>query len=144
MKQMYSRVKLESTDYSELDNCKILTDPDYDVLKKIYYQYCSFKKFNSVMPFFLEQYQSPNRDIIGYYDSDRLVAYSLILKYPSVNSVLGEQFAWDYTNAKLRLGIKSLENECALYKRLGYDYFYLGEHSEYKSKLKGYELVKGI
>ena len=32
------------------------------------------------------------------------------------------------------------KNECALYKRLGYEYYYLGEDSPYKSKLDGYEI----
>ena len=33
------------------------------------------------------------------------------------------------------------KNEIARYKRLGYDYLYLGGYCEYKTKLQGYELV---
>lgn len=141
MTHIYGRIDLNLTDYKVLDNSKILVNPDYDQLEHIYYEYCKYKKFKSIMPFFIENYQSLNRDIIGYYDETQLVAYSLILKYPSKQSVISDQFAWNYHNPKLRLGFKSLENECRIYKDLGYRYLYLGEHSDYKSKLTGYELV---
>ena len=39
------------------------------------------------------------------------------------------------------LGLGHIANsEIALYKRLGFDYFYLGESSDYKAKLDGYEI----
>ena len=44
------------------------------------------------------------------------------------------------TYKKLGLGHVANKNEIALYKRLGYDYYYLGESSDYKSKLQGYEI----
>lgn len=141
MNIIHSRIDLSKTNYQFLKSWKFLETPDYDLLAKIYYEYCEYKKFDSVLPFFLEYYKDTNRDIIGYYDEDNLVAFSLILKYPSVNSVMSEQFAWNYENPKLFLGIKSLENECAIYKNLGYRYLYLGEHQEYKSKFSGYEIL---
>ena len=93
------------------------------------------------MPFFKEQYQQINSEIIGYYSKDILVAYSLILKYPSQKSVMAEQFAWDYKEPSLRLGINSLYHECEFYKTQGYEFMYLGEHSDYKSEVEGYELL---
>lgn len=93
------------------------------------------------MPLFREQFQMLNNDTIGYYDEDRLVAFSLILQYPESKSVVAERFVWDYANPKLRLGVKSLENECALYKQLGYDYLYLGEYMEYKADMQGFEIL---
>ena len=51
------------------------------------------------------------------------------------------QFAWDYKNPKLHLGIKSLRNECAIYKARGFVNYYLGFHSEYKAQIKGYEVL---
>ena len=51
------------------------------------------------------------------------------------------QFAWDYANPKLRLGIESLKNECAVYKARGFNYLYLGLADEYKSQLDGFELL---
>ena len=43
-------------------------------------------------------------------------------------------------NKKLGLGHIANKSEIALYKRLGFDYFYLGESSDYKAKLDGYEI----
>jgi hypothetical protein len=64
------------------------------------------------MPFFAEHCFGENKEIIGYFDQDKLVAFSLILKYPSQKSIAAEQFAWDYQNLSLRLGIQSLQHEC--------------------------------
>lgn len=141
MEHIFGRIILEKTNYTTLSSAKMLVDPNYEELEHIYLQYCKYKKFKSFLPFFVESYQTNNRDIIGYYDRDTLVAYSLLLKYPSRNSVMAEQFAWNYKNPKLRLGIKSLEHECETYRRLGYKYLYLGEHQDYKSSFLGYELV---
>jgi hypothetical protein len=139
----YGRINLEFTNYTLFNSFKVLENPNYDELREIYRLYCEYKKFANVVPFFIEHYQAPHRDIIGYYDDGKLIAYSLLFKYPSENSVLADQFAWNYESPKLRLGIKSLENECQYYKTLGYKYLYLGEHSEYKTFFKGYELVSG-
>ena len=57
------------------------------------------------------------------------------------------QFAWDYKNPKLRLGVLSLENECDWAQTNGYKYLYLGRDdifnnpNNYKSKFKGYEIL---
>lgn len=141
MNNLIARINLSKIEYKILECAKIIEKPDYEKLKKIYYQYCEYKKFKIPLPFFLENYFFSSRDIIGYYDDDELIAYTLILKYPSENSVVSEQFAWNYENPKLQLGIKSLEHECGLYKSLGYDYLYVGSHQEYKSKFQGYELL---
>jgi hypothetical protein len=138
---IFSRIRLEFTDYQLLDTAQVIDKPDYDQLELIYKNYCRYKKFDSVMPFFKEQYQQSNSEIIGYYQEGTLVAYSLILKYPSQHSVMSEQFAWDYQEPQLRLGIRSIEHECQFYKQQGYKFVYLGEHSEYKSTFTGYELL---
>ena len=138
---IFSRIRLELTHYQLLDGASIITAPDYDQLETIYNSYCKYKEFESVMPFFKEQYQQSNAEVMGYYKEGHLIAYSLILKYPSRGSVMSEQFAWDYNEPNLRLGYRSLEHECEFYKRQGYQYLYLGEHSKYKSKIDGYELL---
>ena len=51
------------------------------------------------------------------------------------------QFAWDYAKPELKLGHLSLRSECAYYKDLGYEYYYLGEAHKYKSELKGFEIL---
>jgi hypothetical protein len=69
-----------------------------------------------------------------------LVAFSLIRVYDK-DSVEALQFAWDYAEPKLRLGVESLKNECALYKARGFSYLYLGFADDYKSQLDGFEIL---
>lgn len=138
---LFSRINLSKTDYNMIQNARVIHKPNYDILKIIYEKYCDYKKFVDPIPFSIDDHVGDNIDIIGYYDNRELVAYSLILKYLDKNSVFSDQFAWNYYNPKLRLGIKSLEHECAFYKNLGYEYLYLGEHCNYKSKFQGYEIL---
>jgi len=138
---IYARIDLEKTNYSSnILNWQYLKNPDIDQLNLIYRKYCTHKKFKSVMPIFDLEYTDSSNDIIGYFDSDTLVAFSIIRKY-DVNNIEAIQFAWTYHNPKLRLGIKSLEHECALYKKLGYKFLYLGEANEYISKIIGFEIL---
>lgn len=137
----YCRINLSKTNYDEINEWKFITNPNFKKLNDLYTKYCQYKKFESVMPIFKEQFEMPNVDTIGYYDQDHLVAFSLILKYPHSNSVIAERFVWDYEKPKLRLGIKSLEHECALYKKFGYEYLYLGEYVEYKGDIDGCEIL---
>lgn len=137
---MYCRINLKDSNYTELDNCHKLTPDDYSDIVRVYEAYCKYKKFDGVRPILPEDLKQPYIDAIGYYDQNNLVAFSFIMKYPSCNSVIADQFAWDYVNPKLKLGFKSLRSECARYKRLGYDYFYLGDYYGYKAELTGFEL----
>ena len=89
------------------------------------------------MPIFNSEYTDLKNDLIGYYDKEKLIAFSLIRIHDREN-IESIQFAWNYENPKLRLGIKSLKHECALYKKMGYKYYYLGQATEYK-KIDGYE-----
>ena len=137
---LYARIKLSETDYTELPNYKIITDPDQDELEELFNSYCVYKKFSSVEPVFPEEYHELRNDVIGYYNEDTLVAFSLMRRYNNKN-VEAVQFAWDYKNPKLKLGIASLRSECALYKRLGFEYLYLGEANEYKKQINGFEIL---
>lgn len=94
------------------------------------------------MPIFDSEYTDPHVDIIGYFDNQNLVAFSLLKKYDCDN-VEAVQFAWTYHQPKLRLGITSLEHECALYKQLGFKFLYLGGADEYKTQIDGFEILKG-
>lgn len=91
------------------------------------------------MPIFIEDIQGS--EILGYFDNGKLVAWSMMLLYPSQLSVTADQFAWNYENPKIRLGIASLENECAYYKELGYHYLYLHGTDSYKKDFDGFEVV---
>lgn len=93
------------------------------------------------MPLFENDYYDPYMDILGYHDpSGALAAFSLVRRQDK-RSVEAIQFAWNYQEPRLRLGIKSLENECARYKRLGYHYLYLGFADEYKQQFAGFETL---
>ncbi len=102
-------------------------------MNSIYRDYCKYKHFASVMPIFDSRYTDPMTDVIGYYDQDRLVAFSLIRRYDDHNA-LCDQFAWNYNNPKLRLGIETMKTECAIYKARGFQYLYLEQAHLYKSK----------
>jgi len=137
---LYARVVLANTNYAEMNNYRFIASPNIQQLNQIYSQYCRYKKFRSVMPIFDSEYTDPSSDIIGYYNNDKLVAFSLIKRYSSIEAEC-VQFAWDYADPELRLGIASLKNECAVYKRFGFQYHYLGGADEYKKSIDGFELL---
>ena len=138
---IFARINLKNTNYSILENnWQIIVDPDIKALNTIYNTYCQYKRFKSYMPIFESEYLDSKSEIIGYYDNNILVAFSLIKKHDKDN-VEAVQFAWTYNRPKLRLGITSLKHECAYYKQQGYQFFYLGEANEYKSKIDGYEIL---
>lgn len=137
---IYARVDLSQTHYTEVDNYKFICNPDIDWLNDIYRKYCLYKNFHSVMPIFNSEYTDNQNDVIGYYDNERLIAFSLLRRFDKSN-VEALQFAWDYQNPNLRLGISSLKNECAVYKKLGFRYLYLGHADEYKKKIQGFEIL---
>jgi hypothetical protein len=95
------------------------------------------------MPIFDSEFFDQKNDVIGYYDGDVLVAFSLLRRYDNEN-VEAIQFAWDYKTPKLRLGIDSLKSECAVYKELGFKYLYLGGADEYKKKIDGFEILGSL
>lgn len=138
----YSRIDLSKTNYTELSSYNYVPrDPSlFPVLVDIYQKYCEHKNFESVMPLFERQLFDQSAEIVGYLNNDNLVAFSLLRIYDSEN-IEAVQFAWDYADPKLRLGIESLKNECALYKARGFKYLYLGPADEYKAELQGFEII---
>lgn len=136
----YARIDLSQTNYVQIDNWEYITNPDIKELNRIYSEYCRHKQFKSVMPIFDSQYLDSNTDILGYYYNQILIAFSLIRKYDQQNAECA-QFAWDYKNPELRLGIATMKHECALYKSLGFRYLYLGGADEYKTEIDGFELL---
>ena len=135
----YCRINLSKTNYSPLENILIFINPPMEKLKNIFKDYCANKNFEGVMPLFDSQFTDPSNDVWGYLDNkNNIVAFSLVRRYDNDN-VESLQFAWDYADPKLRLGIRSIEHECAIYKKLGYKYLYLGITEEYKKSFAGYE-----
>lgn len=137
---LYARIDLSKTNYAELENYQIINNPNIEQLDKLYTEYCKYKKFCSVMPIFASEYTDPNSNVIGYYNNNKLVAFSLIKRYSDTEAEC-VQFAWNYANPELRLGISSLKNECAVYKRLGFKHLYLGSADEYKKDIDGFEIL---
>jgi hypothetical protein len=140
MNYQFARIDLSKTNYEPTVKWTKLVYPDIDQLNSIYRDYCLHKRFASVMPIFDSRYTDPMTDVIGYYDENRLAAFSLIRRYDHKNA-LCDQFAWDYQNPRLRLGIETLKTECAIYKAQGFEYLYLEQAHLYKQSMDGFELL---
>ena len=95
------------------------------------------------MPLFPSEFVDANNDVLGYYDHNELVAFSLMKRFDHSN-VEAIQFAWTYHKPQSRLGIESLKNECAIYKNRGFKYLYLGGADEYKKQIDGFEILGPI
>jgi hypothetical protein len=140
MTYQFARINLEKNTDQVAVNWAYLKNPNIVELNDIYRTYCIYKHFASVMPLFDSQYTDPDTDVIGYYDNDLLVAFSIIKRYDNKNALCA-QFAWNYRNPKLRLGIQSLRTECAIYRERGFKYLYLDQAHLYKQGITGFELL---
>ncbi len=143
MSYQFARIDLSKTNYTPSVTWEYITSREPDVLAKlddIYRTYTIYKHFASVMPMFHSRYHDPMAEIIGYYDQDRLVAFSLIRKFDEHNA-LCDQFAWTYHKPKLRLGIETMKTECAIYRDRGFRYLYLEQAHLYKSDMDGFEIL---
>jgi len=143
----FCRIDLSKTNYHIMRGAyhvsTVQRDDYMDRLKEIYRKYCVHKQFESVVPLFEGMIFDKYTDVICYYPDDKLSAFSLIKRYDRENAE-ALQFAWDYNNPELRLGVESLKHECAYYKQQGYKYLYLGLADEYKSQIDGYEILGPI
>jgi hypothetical protein len=142
----FARIDLSRTTYQPLVRWQYIQDRDTATLAQldsIYRAYCVHKQFDSVMPMFHSRYLDPMADIIGYYDQDQLVAWSLIRRFDSHNA-LCDQFAWTYHQPRQRLGIQTLKTECAIYRERGFQYLYLEQAHLYKSEIDGFEILGPI
>ena len=140
MTYQFARIDLSKTNYEPTVEWEYLRDPDVAKLNAIYRDYCKYKHFASVMPIFDSRYTDPATDVIGYYDGDKLAAFSLIRRYDKENA-LCDQFAWNYNNPRLRLGIETMKTECAIYRARGFKYLYLEQAHLYKSEIQGFEIL---
>lgn len=139
----YARINLSETSYKLHNNYEILGKQHTEEIQSIYHKYCKYKQFKSVLPLFDSEITDVQNDVIGYFHQGRLVAFNLSRRYDSEN-VESIQFAWDYEDPALRLGIRSLEHECAYYKSLGFKYLYIGAADQYKSEIDGFEILPGL
>ena len=140
MTYQFARIDLNKNTDQETVSWAYLKNPNINELNNIYKTYCIYKHFASVMPLFDSQFTDPDTDVLGYYDNDLLAAFSLIKRYDDKNALCA-QFAWNYRNPKLRLGIESLKTECAIYRERGFEYLYLDQAHLYKQGIQGFELL---
>ena len=141
---MICRIDLTKIKYKQIDFV-LLGLQDFPKCEEIYKQYIEHNDIENPHPVFEEEWNTEakyNVDVIGYYDNDDLVAWSLTYKFPSKQTVIADQFAWNYSNPKLKLGYKSIRSECAYYKSQGFKYFILGDPDKYKEELQGYGLIE--
>lgn len=136
---MTTRVDLRKTNY-KIINHKILSSEHFLECEQIYKKYIKYKKFDEIYPIFREDWD--HGTTIGYYDNEKLVAWSSYYTYPSKKTVHADQFAWNYDNPNLKLGYKSLRSECAYFKSKGFHYLILGDIYSYKQELKGFETIQ--
>ena len=130
---LYTRINLEKTDYEVNVAMATILQPNIDELRLIYYDYCKHKEFASVTPLH-------DVEVIGYYEQGNLVAFSLMRLYDQ-SHVENIQFAWNYSDPQTRLGIKSLEAECAYFKERGFKFLELGLDAPYKREFNGFEVM---
>jgi len=140
MSWQFGRIDLDQCEYKSIASWDYLTTPPVDTLLKIYQEYCRHKHFRSVMPMIPGRFFVPGTEIIGYHDNDRLVAWSMYRIWDDKN-VLSDHFAWDYKNPGLRLGVRSLENECAIYRDRGYRWMYFESVEPYMLDIQGFEIL---
>jgi hypothetical protein len=142
MSYQFARINLAQTNYKETVSWAYLSKNDKMIsqCQEIYRTYCIYKHFASVMPLFESRLQDPMTDVIGYWDRDRMVAFSLMRRFDNHNA-LCDQFAWTYHDPRLRLGIETMKTECAIYKARGFDYLYLEQAHLYKSEIEGFEIL---
>jgi hypothetical protein len=92
------------------------------------------------MPMVAGRYRESNTEIIGYRDQGHLVAWSMYRVWDREN-ILSDHFAWDYRNPRLRLGIESIKNECAIYRDRGYRWMYFESVEPYMLDIEGFEIM---
>lgn len=144
MSWQFGRINLEQTHYVNDLDCKRLDPAPVNDLQRIYREYCLHRRFQSVMPMIAGRFTAPNTEIFGYHDNrDRLVAWSMYRIWDEHN-ILSDYFAWDYRNPRLRLGIRSLQNECAIYRNRGYRWMYFESVQPYMLDIEGFQILGAL
>jgi hypothetical protein len=140
MSWQFGRINLCKTDYTACGDWIMLKTPPVDELLRIYRDYCRHKHFLSVIPMVPERFTEAGTDVIGYQHQGKLVAWSMLRRW-GTHSVLSDHFAWDYRDPALRLGIHSLETECAIYRDRGFQWMYFESVEPYMLDITGFEIL---
>lgn len=140
MSWQFGRIDLWATQYTSDLAWQLLDPVPVNDVQRVYREYCAHKHFLSVMPMIAGRLTALDTEIIGYHDQNQLVAWSMYRIWDAEN-VLSDHFAWDYRNPRLRLGIRSIENECAIYRDRGYRWMYFETVEPYMLDLQGFEIL---
>ena len=140
MSWQFGRVNLAQTTYTADTDWIMLTDPPVSELLRIYRDYCRHKHFLSVIPMAPERFTESGTDVIGYRHQGHLVAWSMLRRW-GTHSVLSDHFAWNYRDPALRLGIHSIETECAIYRDQGFQWMYFESVEPYMLDIEGFEIL---
>lgn len=140
MSWQFGCIDLEKTQYVDDLDWQYLDPPPVDELQRVYRDYCRHKHFQSVMPMVAGRFTCPGTEIIGYHNGSRLVAWSMYRVWDQHN-VLSDHFAWDYRDPCLRLGVRSIENECAIYRKRGFRCMYFESVEPYMMDLQGFAML---
>lgn len=139
----FGRVDLNMTPYTADLDCQLLRPVPVAEVQRVYREYCLHKHFRSVIPMVPGRLLDISTEIIGYHDRGRLVAWSMYRIWDDEN-LLSDHFAWDYRNPRLRLGIQSIKNECAIYRDRGFRWMYFESVEPYMLDIKGFEILGEI
>ena len=140
MSWKFGRIDLARTNYTSDLEWQLLEPVPVLAVQQVYHSYCTHKKFESVMPLLPGRLTRAGTEIIGYHDQGQLVAWSMYQIWDDKN-ILSDHFAWDYSNPQLRLGIRSLKNECAIYRDRGYQWMYFESVKPYMLAMQGFETL---
>ena len=140
MSWQFGRICLQHTQYQSALDWQLLKPVPVAAVLQVYRDYCRHKHFQSVMPMIPGRLTDSATEIIGYHDQDRLVAWSMYRIWDTEN-ILSDHFAWDYRDPRLRLGLRSIENECAIYRDRGYRWMYFESVEPYMLDFEGFELL---
>ena len=136
----FGRIDLARTSYRADIECQVLDPVPVTEVQRVYREYCLHKHFRSVMPLVSGRLTGPCTEIVGYHDQDRLIAWSMYRIWDQEN-ILSDHFAWDYRNPRLRLGIRSVENECAIYRDRGFRWMYFESVEPYMLDIEAFEIL---
>jgi hypothetical protein len=143
MSWQFGRIDLTATTYVTDLSWQYLDPVPVSEVQRVYREYCLHKHFQSVMPMLAGRLTASDTEIIGYRDQSRLVAWSMYRIWDRDN-VLSDHFAWDYRDPRLRLGIRSVQNECAIYRERGFRWMYFESVEPYMLDLQGFEILGGM
>lgn len=136
----FGRVDLANTTYTVTLEAHLLDPVPIDEVNRVYKEYCLYKNFESVMPMVPGRFSVPGTEVFGYYQQGKLIAWSMYRIWDDKNIVV-DHHAWDYSNPKSRLGLRSLQNECALYRARGFRFMYFESIEPYIANLQGFEIL---